>query len=366
MGKIRVLIVDDAVVVRRMVSDVVTADPALEVAGIAPNGRIALARIPQCNPDVITLDMEMPEMDGLATLAAIRKEYPRLPVIMFSTLTQRGASSTIDALSLGANDYVTKPANVGSVTEALQCLREQLVPKIKLWCTGTTQHESMPLRPGASFTYLPATANGKTATAVVDVLAIGVSTGGPNALAALLPGLPADLPIPILIVQHMPPLFTKLLAERLSSQSALRVSEAVPGEEVCPGHVYVAPGNYHMVVVKEGQRKRIQTNQAPQENSCRPAVDVLFRSVAKVYGAGALGVILTGMGQDGLRGCESIREGGGQVLAQDEASSVVWGMPGYVTRAGLAEKVLPLNQIGAEIVGRVRKGRTGNATKTGT
>jgi len=365
MGKIRVLVVDDAVVVRRMVSDVITADPALEVAGTAANGRIAMAKIPQVNPDIVTLDVEMPEMDGLETLAAIRKQYPLLPVIMFSTLAVRGAATTLDALTLGANDYVTKPANVGSVTEALQCLRDQLVPKIKLWCSRATKSERVALRPGASFTYLAPRKNDAQPTRV-EMVAIGVSTGGPNALSALLPELPGDLAVPIVIVQHMPPVFTRLLADRLGSQSALKVSEGVSGELVRPGHVYLAPGDYHMVVKRDGLSLRIQTNQDTPENSCRPAVDVLFRSVVGVYGSGTLGVILTGMGQDGLRGCERIRETGGQILAQDEATSVVWGMPGFVAKAGLADQVLPLKEIAGEIVRRVRRGRADHQPKRGT
>ncbi len=356
MTKIRVLIVDDAVVVRRMVNDVIAADPELEVAGTAPSGRIALAKIPQCNPDIVTLDMEMPELDGLGTLSAIRKTYPRLPVIMFSTLTQRGAASTIDALSLGANDYVTKPANVGSVTEALQCLRDQLIPKIKVWCTRTTRAEAAPPRTIAA-PVSSSSASKYRQAGPVDVVAIGVSTGGPNALAALLPSLPADFPVPVLIVQHMPPVFTKLLADRLSSQSTLKVVEASPGDEVKPGQVYVAPGNFHMTVSRDARGVRIGTNQDPPENSCRPAVDVLFRSVVHVYGGATLGVILTGMGQDGLRGCETIREVAGQIVAQDEASSVVWGMPGYVVRAGLADSTLPLSEIALDIIRRVNRGR---------
>jgi two-component system, chemotaxis family, protein-glutamate methylesterase/glutaminase len=357
MGKIRVLIVDDAVVVRRLVSDVLSSDPALEVAGTAANGRIALAKIPQVNPDVVTLDVEMPEMDGLATLAAIRKQYPVLPVIMFSTTTQRGAATTIDALTLGANDYVTKPANVGSVAAAMQCLRDQLIPKVKLWCSRATRSDTMPLRPGGSFVYTPAPTRTPAQPSVVDIVAIGVSTGGPNALSTLMPQLPGDFPVPIVIVQHMPPIFTRLLAERLASKSALNVSEGAPGEEVFPGHVYVAPGNYHMIVKRDGATIRIQTNQDTPENSCRPAVDVLFRSVADVYGSRVLGVVLTGMGQDGLRGSECIRSAGGQVVVQDEQTSVVWGMPGFVSRAGLADRELPLDQVAPEIVRRVQKGR---------
>ena len=360
MPKIRVLIVDDAVVVRRIVSDVLTADPELEVVGTAANGRIALAKITQVNPDVITLDVEMPEMDGLETLAAIRKQYPRLPVIMFSTLTQRGAATTLDALSLGATDYVTKPANVGSVAAAQQSLREQLIPKIKVFCGKAERCAPTPLKVSETVPRSLPPLRTARAGGVVDVVAIGVSTGGPNALAELVPALPADFPVPIVIVQHMPPVFTRLLAERLGSQSSLQINEATHGEEVRAGHVYVAPGNYHMIVKREGPVIRVQTNQESPENSCRPAVDVLFRSVADVYGAGSFGVVLTGMGQDGLRGCARIREAGGQNIAQDEASSVVWGMPGFVAKAGLADQVLPLTDIAAEIVRRVRKGRSEN------
>jgi two-component system chemotaxis response regulator CheB len=360
MPKIRVLIVDDAVVVRRIVSDVLAADPDLEVVGTAANGRIALAKIPQVNPDVITLDVEMPEMDGLETLVEIRKLYPRLPVIMFSTLTERGAVTTLDALTLGASDYVTKPANVGSVAAAQQSLREQLVPKVKNLCGKPERCSPVPLKVSQSFARsLPPTSPVRAAKPV-DIVAIGVSTGGPNALAQVVPEFPADFPVPIVIVQHMPPVFTRLLAERLDAQSPLKISEAAFGDELRPGHIYLAPGNYHMIVKREGNKIRMQTNQEPPENSCRPAVDVLFRSVADVYGAGSFGVVLTGMGQDGLRGCERIREVGGQNIAQDEASSVVWGMPGFVAKAGLADQVLPLKEIAAEIIRRVGKGRPAN------
>lgn len=357
MSKIRVLIVDDSVVVRRIVSDVLVADPDLEVAGTAANGRIALAKIPQVNPDVITLDVEMPEMDGLETVAAVRRQYPRLPVIMFSTLTQRGAATTLDALTLGASDYVTKPANVGSVAAAQQSLREQLIPKIKGLC-GRSETSALNLRKACINPSPLAPRVRLTGTqSPVDIVAIGVSTGGPNALAALVPGFPPDFPVPIVIVQHMPPVFTRLLADRLCALSHLNIGEAVSDEEVCAGRVYVAPGNYHMIVKRARSSVRIATHQEPPENSCRPAVDVLFRSVVDIYGAASLGVILTGMGQDGLRGCEQIREAGGQIIAQDEETSVVWGMPGFVARAGLPDQVLPLSEIASEIVRRVGKGR---------
>ncbi len=362
MPKIRVLVVDDAVVIRRLVSDSLTQDPDIEIAGIAPSGEIALARIPQVNPDVITLDIEMPGWDGLETLRRLRKLYPRLPVIMFSTLTERGASATLDALALGANDYVTKPANVGSVTAGMQRVRDELVPRIKALCRRPPG-ESLPAAPAAktvaSHAFLRdprATGSlvfGQAPQARPEVLAIGVSTGGPNALSALISKLPAGLKIPILIVQHMPPLFTRLLAERLGALSSYAGREGANGSTVRPGELWVAPGGFHMKVQRYGDDVRLVTNEDPPENSCRPAVDVLFRSVAEAYGGKALALVLTGMGQDGLRGCGDIREAGGRVIAQDEASSVVWGMPGAVVRAGLADEILPLEQIPAAIVRRV-------------
>ncbi|MBM4246978.1 MAG: chemotaxis response regulator protein-glutamate methylesterase [Deltaproteobacteria bacterium] len=371
MGKIRVLVVDDAVVIRRLLGDCLAGDAEIEVVGAAANGRIALAKIPQVNPDVVTLDVEMPEMNGLETLIEIRKTHPRLPVIMFSTLTERGAAATLDALSAGANDYVTKPSNCGSVTVAMQRVRDDLVPKIRQ-LTGRAIAADAPAgarRDGAGSSLAkvapvvplqrrPAVPRG---TAPIAVAAIGVSTGGPNALAELVPQLPGDLPVPVVIVQHMPPLFTRLLAERLDERSGLHVREGAAGDVLVPGRVYLAPGGHHMTVVRNGPRVQLALNDDPPENSCRPAVDVLFRSVVATYGAGTLGVILTGMGQDGLRGCELVRDAGGQVLAQDEATSVVWGMPGFVARAGLAERILPLKSIATEITNRVRSSRGATA-----
>ena len=301
MRKIRVLIVDDAVVIRRLLTDIIASDPLLEVAGAAATGSIGLAKIPQVNPDVITLDVEMPGMSGIETLVEIRKQYPLLPVIMFSTLTARGAGATLDALALGASDYVTKPANVGSMTAGIQAVRESLIPKIKILCSRITGNAAA-TRPSAFTPRL----SSATATARVDVLAIGVSTGGPNALAALLPQLPKDFPVPIVIVQHMPPVFTKLLATRLNSKAALHVAEAHDGARLVPGTAWIAPGDRHMEVRRAGVDVVLSTNGDPPENSCRPAVDPLFRSVATVYGKRVLALVLTGMGQDGLRGSEHV------------------------------------------------------------
>jgi two-component system, chemotaxis family, protein-glutamate methylesterase/glutaminase len=335
-----------------------STDPALEVAGTAPNGRIALAKLPQINPDLVLLDVEMPEMNGLETLAALRQSYPRLPVIMFSRFTQRGAAVTLEALALGANDYVAMPESTARAAEAVSELREQLILKIKELCKR---------RPGSDRIVggaLPASPRARPPSALlrarrVAIVAIGASTGGPNALTTLLTALPADCPVPIVVVQHMPATFTGLLAERLASRAAIGITEGKLGDMVQPGRAWIAPGDYHMELARDAQQEvRLRLHQGPPENSCRPSVDVLFRSVAEVYGAGTLAVVLTGMGQDGLRGCERIREVGGQVLAQDEATSVVWGMPGLVARADLADQVLPLDQLAPEIVRKIRKGQS--------
>jgi two-component system chemotaxis response regulator CheB len=362
MPKIRILVVDDAVVIRRLVSDELAKDPLLEVVGTASNGRIALAKLPQLSPDLVILDIEMPELDGLATLKELRKTYPRLPVIMFSALTERGAAATLDALALGASDYFTKPANVTSLDASLEIVREKLIPKIKALVPhpgggvpsgdGKTRSDSIsggqlriPPRPPPVHRSTP------------HVLAIGASTGGPNALAEVFKHLPAAFPLPIVIVQHMPAMFTRLLAERLTAEYPIRVQEGATGSKLQPGQAWIAPGDHHMTVVREGIQVRLKLNQEPPENSCRPAVDVLLRSVAQTFGPNSLTVILTGMGQDGLRGCEAIRDAGGQIFVQDQASSVVWGMPGYVARASLADKVVPLAQIADEILARVPSAR---------
>lgn len=351
MPRIRVLIVDDAVVFRRVVSDELSADPALEVVGTAANGRIAIARIPQVNPDLVILDVEMPEMDGLATLKEIRKTHPKLPVIMFSSLTERGAAATLDALALGATDYFAKPTNSGSLDASLEVIRKELIPEIKALCRRVTAPVLAPAVAQSS-------SHGEKR---IDVVAIAASTGGPNALADLFSGFPANFPVPIVIVQHMPPMFTRLLAERLSSQFHVKVEEGRTGGVLQPGHAWIAPGDYHMALIRDGKQVRLSVHQDPPENSCRPAADVLFRSVAQAFGPAVLALVLTGMGQDGLRGCEAIKAVGGRVLVQDEPTSVVWGMPGFVARAGLAYRVLPLSLIAPEVVRLVMFGRGGRA-----
>jgi two-component system chemotaxis response regulator CheB len=348
--KKRILIVDDAVVVRRMLSDALAEDFSLEVAGTASNGRIALAKFAALKPDLILLDIEMPEMDGLETVRELRKLDSRVPIVMFSTLTERGALITLEALSLGASDYVTKPSNV-DIASTLHAISVELLPKIRALChlpePLTSSSPSMKLRVAAPAAILPCRPRIMSAP---QILAIGVSTGGPDALARLLPTFPANFPIPVVIAQHMPAIFTSLLAARLSAKSTLPVRECVSGQPLTPGSAVIAPGDFHMVVHQEDGIIRLRTHQGPKENFCRPSVDVLFRSVASVYGGRVLAVVLTGMGQDGLRGCEVLRNLGSRIYVQDEASSVVWGMPGFVAKSGLADKILPLDQMGAEIV----------------
>ncbi|MDR3699799.1 MAG: chemotaxis response regulator protein-glutamate methylesterase [Candidatus Sulfopaludibacter sp.] len=343
-AKIRVLVVDDSVVIRHLLRQALQEDSGIEVVGSEANGVAALARIPQVSPDVVTLDIEMPEMDGLQTLREIRKRHPRLRTIMFSTLTTRGAAATFEALSSGADDYVAKSPNVGALDQSLAALRSELVPKVKQFFS-LRRPAAAPLKPSVS-----GASPNRNGFAKPKIVAIGVSTGGPQALAEVIPRLPAGFPVPIVIVQHMPPTFTRLLAERLDSISPLKVEEAADGMELAAGRVLVARGDHHLQVRGDEGSARALLDQGPQENSCRPSVDVLFRSLAESHRGAVLSVVLTGMGSDGLRGTQALKSRGAFSLAQDEASSIVWGMPGAIVQAGLADRVVPLNQIAPEII----------------
>ncbi|XZE19611.1 protein-glutamate methylesterase/protein-glutamine glutaminase [Pirellulaceae bacterium SH449] len=349
--RIKVLIVDDSAVMRRLLSESLSIDSEIEIVGWAANGKIALAKIPIARPDVVTLDLEMPVMDGLQTIVEIRKLYDRLPVIMFSSLTERGADATFEALAKGANDYVTKPSQVGSVTEAIHNVQRELLPKVR--GLFRANEDSLSGRAGAQAPIdnkRSSNVTSKVSDVRFDVLAIGVSTGGPNALATLLPQLPENFPIPILIVQHMPPVFTKQLADRLNQSCCISVREATDGDLVRPGTALIAPGGQHMFVQREGAVCRVHLDQSPMENFCRPSVDVLFRSIDTVFGPHVLATILTGMGRDGLEGCRGIHQSGGYIIAQDKPSSTVWGMPGAVAEAKLADRILPLDRIADEII----------------
>lgn len=347
MHKIRVLIVDDSVVMRRLLSDAVASDGELEVAGYAADGQIALAMMERLAPDIMTLDVEMPVMNGLATLQAMRAKGRRLPVIMVSTLTERGAAATIDSLALGASDYIAKPSGLRDYGSARDYMREALLPKIKALCRRPARKAMTEIPAARRFSL-----SGRSKLEAIEVLAVGASTGGPNALAQVLPAIPETFSVPVLIVQHMPPTFTRFLAQRLTGLCQLPVDEAEDGVPLRPGHMWVAPGGKHLIVAREAGQARLRVTQGEPENSCRPSVDVLFRSVAEVFASRALALVLTGMGQDGLRGCELLAGAGAEIAVQDEATSVIWGMPGFVARGGLADAVLPLQAIGDYLVKR--------------
>jgi len=353
MRKLRVLVVDDSVVARRVLVRALSSDPAIEVVGTAPNGRIALVKIAQARPDLVTLDVEMPEMGGLETLAVLRKTNPLLPVIMFSVFTKEGSRVTRNALDFGGVDFVTKPTLGEGIEAASKVIREDLVPRIKTHLplaavpvTATDATRAASAVPGAA-------QDESQPAPRVDIVVVGASTGGPRALEVFLSGFPVDFPAPILIVQHMPQPFTKLLANRLAAKSRIHVAEAHGNQTLVPGHAWLAPGGNHMTVESGDRDVRIRISQEPPENSCRPSVDVLFRSAAIVFGPHVLAVMMTGMGQDGFRGCQAIRAAGGRILAQDESSSVVWGMPGFVAQSGLVDRIVPLHELAAEVLARV-------------
>jgi two-component system chemotaxis response regulator CheB len=364
---VRVVVVDDSGVVRLVVGEVLRREEGVTLAGTAANGREALQVVERAHPHVVVLDIEMPVLDGLGALRELKKRWPKLPVVMFSTLTERGASATLQALAEGADDYLTKPSTTGGPTAAFAAVREGLVPLVRNWGSIARKRETASSSPTLPKSTSPVPARPaqdlsrdrpsvpRRPTPLVTAIVMGSSTGGPNALSVLVPSLPADLPVPLLLVQHMPPTFTRLLAERLDSQSALSVHEAVPGTVVQPGNLYVAPGGCHMLVSRRQHDVVIKLEDGPPENSCKPSVDVLFRSAAATWGAGALGVVLTGMGQDGLVGSQAITEAGGAVIAQDEVTSVVWGMPGAVARAGLAAEVVPLGEVASRLALRARR-----------
>jgi two-component system chemotaxis response regulator CheB len=378
----RILIVDDSAVMRALLRSVISSDKRLEVAGTASDGASAIRAMDSLNPDLILLDVEMPVMDGLSTLKQMKARGKRAPVIMCSALTQRGAKVTIEALACGAADYVAKPSGQPSREAAVAALAQDLVPKILALTAHAITTLDSSLVPASIFPPVPIhsspghSVSGAVLSSILHqqplsssipaVLLIGVSTGGPAALDVILPELPANFPIPVLVVQHMPELFTRLLAERLNSKCAIHVCEATAGEPVLPGTVYIARGDWHMEITTADRHGTnsfgastpvLRLTQEAPENHCRPAVDVLFRSGVAVYGSKVLGVVLTGMGFDGLAGCRTIREHGGIVFAQDQPTSAVWGMPGAVAQAGLAHRVLPLNAIAPEILRLAGRGQ---------
>jgi two-component system chemotaxis response regulator CheB len=334
--------------IRNIVGRIFREEPMIEVVGSAVDGLDAIGKVSELKPDVITLDVEMPRMTGLEAIRKIRAAWPPVKIIMLSTLTETGARVTIDALLNGANDYVSKTNPDGSNELPIPRLKHDLITKIRQFFPARVA-VSLPAAPMAKpALFQPATTLRSTKRR--RVVAIGVSTGGPSALSEVIPALPANLPVPVLIVQHMPAMFTRILAERLNAVCPLNVREAAENMPVEPGTVLIAPGDFHMRVTRRGGRECITLDQSAPENACRPAVDVLFRSVNEVYGGGSVAVVLTGMGQDGYRAALGLKAGGAYVIAQDEASSVVWGMPGMIARTGLADAVVALKLVAPEIL----------------
>jgi len=333
-----VLVVDDSLFMQKVISNLLSSDPKISVVGTARNGEEALCKIPELKPDVITLDIEMPRMDGLTTLKHIMKTHP-LPVIMLSALTQEGAEDTFKALAYGAVDYVPKPS--GQISLDLKLVKNELIAKIKAATSAKLlKHRIKNLSLVA-----------KSFDSKDKVITIGASTGGPQALTEILTRLPKDIP-PTLIVQHMPSGFTKAFAERLDKTCKFEVKEAERGDRVSEGLALIAPGDYHMTVAKNG---RIQLEKGSRINNVRPAVDPMMYSAAETYGSKVIGVLLTGMGRDGAKGMKAIKEKGGITIAQDEKTSVVFGMPKAAIEEGCVDVVLPLHKIPLEIVRRCRQ-----------
>ncbi|MCS7305246.1 MAG: chemotaxis response regulator protein-glutamate methylesterase [Thermoguttaceae bacterium] len=354
--KIRVLIVDDSMVIRQMLSDLISQMPDMEVVGMASDGLQALEKIPQLNPDVVTLDIQMPRMDGLATLDAILQRH-LLPVVMVSSLTQRGAEITLEALDRGAIDYIPKPESASQLCE----LQDELLRKIR-WAAGADVQRILRIRQQrkqrqTSLAKLPLSQEQKDAEAesLADkCIAIGVSTGGPPALTVLFQQLQPPMP-PIVVVQHMPPYFTKPLSWRLDSISRLSIKEAADGEWLRPNHVLIAPGGFHLELRKIGPQVKVRIFDGPPVSGHKPSVDVMMQSAAKIFGPRCVGVIMTGMGRDGADGCKAIRAAGGYVFGQDEASSDVYGMNKVAFQEGGVDRQFRLEEAASVLTEYVRK-----------
>ncbi len=356
---LRVMVVDDSALYRKILSGVLSKIPGIEVVGTATDGNVALAKIPQLKPDLLTLDFDMPVMNGLEVLEHVRVNHPDLKVVMVSTHTKKGAVITLKALELGALTFITK-FETESIQESRDILIDQLTPIIKeitdqIQPSQDADSESPSISKITVSDAEPIKVSSKVRGARIQIVAIGISTGGPKALAEVIPYLPEDLRIPVVIVQHMPSEFTAALAESLDQKSALKVIEAEDSMELKRGTIFLAPGGKQMKVVQVPGKYILEINDDPPENHCQPSADYLFRSISKVYGNRALGVIMTGMGSDGVLGLQSMKRAGSQVIAQDKKSCVVFGMAAEAINAGVVDYITPLNQIAIEIVRRVGK-----------
>ena len=368
MEKVKVLIVDDSALIRKMLTEILAGDPMIEVVGTAQDPYVARDRIKALTPDVLTLDVEMPRMDGITFLGNLMRLRP-MPVVMISTLTERGAEITLQALELGAVDFVSKPRL--DVQAGMEAYAEEIRAKVKMAAGVPTarlaRRASAHARPEVipkfnADAVLGSSTSSRPLKTTETIVAIGASTGGTEAIKEVLTRLPANAP-GIVITQHIPAEFSGPFARRMDSLCALSVCEAIDGQQVLPGHAYIAPGGRHLLVRRSGARYLCSLSDGPPVNRHRPSVDVLFRSVAQSAGLNAIGILLTGMGDDGAQGLKEMREAGASTLAQDEASSVVWGMPGRAWAIGAAQALLPLGAVAAGILERAsqRQGGRGAA-----
>jgi two-component system chemotaxis response regulator CheB len=343
------MVVDDSAVVRGLVSRWLTESGHFDVVGTAANGRAAIALLDRAAPDIVLLDLDMPELDGIGTLPHLLEKRPQMSVVVVSTLTQRNADISLKCLSLGAVDYLPKPESHREVTTSTG-FRGELIAKLQALAGSRHRKrtaQTMAPRPAPA---VQRAARPRTQTAAPRCLLIGASTGGPRAVTQVVSNLGLALQrVPILIVQHMPPIFTTVFADQLRTQSGAMAREPEHGEKLVPGHIYVAPGGRHMGLARDNGQIVVRLDDGPPVNFCRPAVDVLFRDAAALFGGSALAVVLTGMGSDGTQGARALVESGATVLAQDEATSTVWGMPGSIAKAGLAHEILPLAAIAPAI-----------------
>lgn len=336
--------------VHRVLDKALGGDPEIEIVGNAYDGAEAVALVDQCHPHLVLMDLEMPNMTGVEAVRAIRKTRPRLPILMFSSVTRRGAADTLEALDAGANDYVTKPDSA-CMTAALEDVNQSLLPRIKDLCSsrGLTRKvdaRQLQLR------------KRKPIARQIELVAIAISTGGPAALTQMIPNLPADLPVPVVIVQHMgSEIFTQQLCTRVGEVAKLPLLHAEEGMVLEPGKIYVAPGGRHLELQRASQGLAVHLQDAPPVHACRPAADVLFRCLARELRDRCLAVVMTGIGKDGTVGCKLLKDVGARILIQDEASSTIWGMPGSVAGEALEDEVRPLEQIAASIVDHARFGR---------
>ena len=381
MPDVRVLVVDDSVTVRRALSDAIEREQGLSVCGTAPNGALGLELVERSHPDVVVLDLDMPVLDGLDFLTRLRPQHPRLPVLVFSGTVGHANEATLEALWRGASDYVLKPQGLGPDGLAA-FLRAELFPRLRaLAHVAAPPPGPAPARPAPgsgvrppgvrAFAHEPRAGSAPpagrepneqagTRDPVPGVLVVGASTGGPRALATALGELPREFPIPVAVVQHLPAEMAEFFAAGLAANCRMPVNLAGDGDRVEPGTLWLARGGAHLTIVREGPQLRFRLDHGPEQNGCRPAVDPLFRSAVQAFGAGTLALVLTGMGHDGLAGARAVHAAHGRVLVQDEASSVVWGMPGAIARAGIAHAIVPLAQLGGELIARARGTRAAN------